>query len=188
MPVNGIVFQHQLVIHGACTLAHMKTGSLFRVYKSQIPNLEECMCYFNDQCSPFGYHICILEENSQSFLVYVYNAHKLSYILSEPSIIKFLSDYGYEVFDIEHALIHLQERLCEPTFPHEIGVFLGYPLQDVKAFITPNKECLLIGYWKVYGNVKNCRKTFHRFDCCKKTMEHKILKGEPLVNILKKVN
>ena len=93
MPDHGELFQKQLIEYGACTSGRMKTGSLFRILRKDIPNSEECMCYFDRQCSPFGYHICVLQENKEGCLVYVYNAHKLEYILSEPSIQIFLSDF-----------------------------------------------------------------------------------------------
>lgn len=189
MPANGPLFQKKLIAYGSCTLAHMKNGSLFRIDKKDIPNIQECMSYFNKLCSPFGYYISILDETDTSLLVYIYNAQKIKYILSEPSIQTFLSDYGYDIFQIDHALNHLRTRLsASDEFPHEIGIFLGYPLQDIKEFIAPQKECLLIGYWKVYGNARKFRKEFHRFDCCRKAFEAKMSKGESLVTILKKLN
>lgn len=189
MPTHGELFQKRLIEYGACTLARMKTGSLFRVFRKDIPNSKECMCYFDNQCSPFGYHICVLQEEENSSLVYVYNAQKLKYILSEPSIQIFLSDFGYHVFDVDQALDFLKQRLLgQSEFPHEIGIFLGYPLQDVQAFITPQKECKLIGYWKVYGNERKFQKVFNRYDCCTKTFVARLNQGESLVHILKKCN
>lgn len=39
------------------------------------------------------------------------------------------------------------------TFPHEIGLFLGYPVEDVKGFIENKGEnCVKCGAWKVYCN------------------------------------
>ena len=61
---------------------------------------------------------------------------------------------------MENCLNLLRMRLeCylqkEQLFPHEIGVFLGYPPEDVKAFIKQNgKGAVLCGYWKVYSNIK----------------------------------
>lgn len=188
MPVNGNLFQEQLIAHGATTLAHMKTGSLFRILKKDIPNCEECVWYFQRLCSPFGYQFTILKETKDDSLIYVYNETKVSHVLSKPSIQSFLEQYGYESTDVDSSILHLKERLQGATFPHEIGIFLGYPLQDVLAFITPQKECLLIGYWRVYGNAKNIQRTFNRYNCLTKTMEQKLAMGEPFVDILRKLN
>lgn len=189
MPKHALIFQKHLVVYGASTLARMKIASLFRIAKKDIPNYLECIHYFNNQCSPYGYKLCILSEDETSLLVYVYNARKLTNLLAEPAIKNFLSDYGYKQCQTSRALQHLQTRIhSNLDFPHEIGIFLGYPLQDVQAFMCPCKKCLYIGHWKVYGNVKKSKKTFERFDCCRKTMETRIAQGETLVQILKKCN
>ena len=185
MPDHGELFQKQLIEYGACTFGRMKTGSLFRILRKDIPNSEECMCYFDRQCSPFGYHICVLQENKEGCLVYVYNAHKLEYILSEPSIQIFLSDFGYDVFDVDTALQRLKQRLHEQSeFPHEIGIFLGFPLQDVQAFITPQKKCKLVGYWKVYGDVDAARITFDRYNQAKEDAIRLISSGMEIHELL----
>ena len=38
----------------------------------------------------------------------------------------------------------------EQGFPHEIGVFLGYPVEDVEGYMqNDGKNFLLVGYWKM---------------------------------------
>ena len=39
-------------------------------------------------------------------------------------------------------------RDCD-SFPHEIGLFLGYPAVDVKGFME-HRECKCTGLWKVF--------------------------------------
>ena len=50
-------------------------------------------------------------------------------------------------------------------FPHEIGVFLGYPLYDVEGFIE-QRECVMMGYWKVYRYPSAARRLFALYDAC----------------------
>lgn len=188
MPVNGNLFQKKLLTHSAPTLANMKTGSLFRILKGEIDNFKECVEYFSELFYEFNLHLYVLFEDEGSALIYLYNRQKLEHILSCPRISQFLSQYGYEEWDIQKSLIHLQARLKKSEFPHEIGVFLGYPLQDVIQFIQPRKQCLCIGYWKVYGNQKKCQRTFYRFDSIKKIMESKMSNGEELKDIVKQLN
>lgn len=190
MPLNAQIFQKQLITHGACTLARMKIGSLFRLFKKDIPNFLECIRYYGRQCSPFGYRICILEENEESLLVYVFHTQKLAALLLDPAIQEFLSAFGYSSEWLPAcALMHLKKRLHESlVFPHEIGVFLGYPLQDIQAFIETDKQCVCMGYWRAYGRAKQTQKKFHRFDCCVKTIETRLQQGESLEKILKKCN
>lgn len=60
------------------------------------------------------------------------------------------------------------ERCCsEMKFPHEIGVFLGYPLQDVKGFIENNgRNSKYTGLWKVYGDKAASMRMFEKYRKC----------------------
>ena len=56
---------------------------------------------------------------------------------------------------------------CEMKFPHEIGVFLGYPLQDVKGFIENNgRNSKYTGLWKVYGDKAASIRMFKKYRKC----------------------
>ena len=58
-------------------------------------------------------------------------------------------------------------HMCE-KFPHEIGLFLDYPLVDVIGFIrNTGKNCKCSGCWKAYGNAKEAEKTFCRYKKCR---------------------
>ena len=53
------------------------------------------------------------------------------------------------------------------AFPHEIGVFLGYPLQDVIGFIeNKGMNSKYTGLWKVYGDRDESMKMFAKFRKC----------------------
>lgn len=47
-------------------------------------------------------------------------------------------------------------------FPHELGLILGYPIEDVKGFVeNGGKNFLYVGYWKVYEDVPAKKEFFH---------------------------
>lgn len=52
-------------------------------------------------------------------------------------------------------------------FPDEIGLFLGYPPEDVRGFIE-NKAagCKCVGCWKVYGDAEAARAVFAKYKKC----------------------
>ena len=52
-------------------------------------------------------------------------------------------------------------------FPHEVGLFLSYPPEDVKGFIenrAANAKCT--GVWKVYGDERQARQAFAKYKKC----------------------
>ena len=67
------------------------------------------------------------------------------------------------------AIERLRERLAlQRGFPHEIGVFLGYPVEDVKGFIKHNgRNSKCVGCWKVYCNQCEAERAFARFNKCR---------------------
>ena len=70
---------------------------------------------------------------------------------------------------LEEALETLKKRLSESgEFPHEIGLFLGYPPEDVEGFIeNRGKNCKCVGCWKVYGDPEQAVRQFARFKKCR---------------------
>lgn len=62
----------------------------------------------------------------------------------------------------------MMRRLDEDMeFPHEIGLFLGYPPEDVCGFIENKAEGYkCIGQWKVYGDEAQAKKNFAMYKKC----------------------
>lgn len=69
-------------------------------------------------------------------------------------------------------LVHLTLRLeSVEEFPHELGILLGYPPEDVEGFRRElGRNCKLNGYWKVYGNEKKAQARFDQFTRCRKAL------------------
>ena len=56
-------------------------------------------------------------------------------------------------------------------FPHEIGLLLGYPIEDVVGFIEQKgKNYLYSGYWKVYGEVEKKKEIFRQYEEAKEEL------------------
>jgi hypothetical protein len=126
-----------------------------------------------------------LKETGKAIVILFYNEKALKSKLLNESTIEFLSNFGYsKCSTLQDNLNVLKERFSNSLFPHELGVFLGFPLLDVKAFIeSPRNEYLTCGYWKVYHNKDSALKTFKGYDEAKyeiasllfKTKDHFIL-------------
>lgn len=69
-------------------------------------------------------------------------------------------------------------------FPHEIGVFLGYPLKDVVGFIqNKGKNCKCCGCWKVYSDECEARKKFARYEKCKTIYMSMFQRGKSVLQL-----
>ena len=70
-------------------------------------------------------------------------------------------------------------------YPHEIGVLLGYPPEDVKGFVVnKGKNCLICGYWKVYGDPEAARMRFEAYDLARERILSRISEGISLRSLI----
>ena len=151
--------------HCSPTLAGMKTGSLFNC---PCPDRQKLLCAvkeLNRKLVPKGVRVIPLRTTKNKMLLYIYRPQKLKDDLSVSGAARLLQKYGYSVECTGKCVVQLGKRLCEQKdFPHEIGLFLGYPLEDVQGFIEHHgRDCLCSGYWKVYENEEKARETFRLY-------------------------
>ncbi len=166
------------------TLAGLKVANLFSCHFDSEEKLHAQIKQYNRLLNKKGLFFQILRLRDGMALIYVYRKNKLQEILNIGDIQAFLSTYGYATMDIETCIEILKSHLLYADFPHEIGVFLGYPLADVKAFIE-NKgrghKCL--GCWKVYTNEKEAKELFCKFEKCTRIYNQKFQQGTELLKL-----
>lgn len=151
----------------APTLAGLKAGSVFSVWGTEA-ELRQAVAQLDRQLAVKGVRARLLRRNVKGFsLVYLYRERRLHEILSDKRTQRFLQKYGYTKFTIESCLALLEQRLVSEEFPHDIGVFLDYPLADVQAFIVnQGRNCPCTGCWKAYTNVPEAQRKFQQFKRC----------------------
>ena len=73
---------------------------------------------------------------------------------------------------------------CEAEFPHEIGVFLGYPLTDVVGFIeNQGRNFTCCGCWKAYGDRDAAERLFAQLNKCTKVYLRLFHSGTPIFRL-----
>ena len=134
--------------------------------------------------------ICtLLYRNGEMEVLFLYRYPQLEQHLRQPVVRRFLRKYGYEDWDVVSVLGRLRRRyrqyaVCGREFPHELGVLLEYPVEDVEGFIRNQGEnCLLSRYWKVYGNRQQAERTFRLYDAAKEQALWEIVNGLPLYKV-----
>ena len=165
-----------IVRHCAPTLAGLKTGNMFRASFADEGELDAELERLNLILTDKGLRITALRIDCQvncgkcgiRALMYIYRPGQLQSDLDEEEAKAILSAFGYEDGDHEICIRRLTDRICEcEEFPHEVGLFLGYPPEDVKGFIElGGRQSKASGYWKVYGDVDRAQKQFERFSKC----------------------
>lgn len=164
----------------APTLASIKTANLFSISNDYQYELNKYSDFFENK----GIKISVLKKDTKT-LVYVYRVKKLENDLFNPTIKQFLKQFGYDYDTTLEAIEHLKQRIkTSSDFPHEIGLFLGYPFEDVKSFIKySGKNYKICGCWKVYSDEKSSLKAFEKFNKCKENYLKQWLKGSDLFRL-----
>ena len=159
-----------VIYHCAPTLAGMKTASLFSCEYKEKESLLADIRRINKILVPKGLCMLPLQFLEKRALLYLYRPSCLLKDLNRQEVLDLLTSFGYSGKSCGQALGTLIRRLKKsPEFPHEIGLFLGYPPEDVRGFIE-NKagKYKLLGYWKVYGDAKKAEKLFKQYKTCTK--------------------
>ena len=99
---------------------------------------------------------------------------------------RLLRQAGYQDLAQHACLRELKRRLqARGTFPHEIGLFLGYPPEDVAGFMThQGKHCKCVGCWKVYGDQAAAEKIFRQYKKCTETYCNRWRRGATLDQLI----
>ena len=133
--------------------------------------------------------LIILCTCKKRHLVMVYRAKELEEHLRSKEVSDYLREFGYRRDDFISNLIRLHQRMNGfynkmKEFPHEVGVFLGYPICDIKGFLENKGERYLhSGYWKIYGNLEETRKKFLSYDEAREIAIDEFLSGRELASI-----
>jgi hypothetical protein len=176
-----------LAFHCAPTLSGLKPANLITheatesFYSSPNANLMVETLKKKDICIE---KICSCSTRE---LTLVYHESRLWAHLQQPQIWGFLVSQGYPMSgDLPSILEALKRRVTESGgFPHEIGVFLGYPLEDVIGFIrNKGQNSKMCGYWKVYGDTHSAIKQFDQFTKCRDLMINKLIQGMSITQLL----
>ncbi|SFG42440.1 DUF3793 family protein [Oribacterium sp. WCC10] len=170
------------------TLAGIKTGSIFNISDMEVSLLESQIKEISEKLNPLGVYIERIKSKKNNSLVYVYRKSQLIQDMKQPGAMDILKSFGYPsgrtVMETlaEECVEFLMKRLSDyECFPHEIGLFLGFPVEDVKEFIKQDgRNCIACGFWKVYCNKAEALKTFKRFRICAKIYEDAAEKKRPV--------
>lgn len=171
-----------LIRHCSPTLAGIKTGSLFSCGCPCKKQLTKDLSGFNRKLAPKGIRVLPLKVSGGRALIYVYRPRSLQSDLADQRARELLLQYGYRPENLNACVMHLIHRLrSEEEFPHEIGLFLSYPPEDVLGFIRNracNHKCL--GCWKVYGNEREAKRLFKKYNRCSKIYVQQWEQGKTL--------
>lgn len=174
--------ERYIIEYCAPTLAAIKTGNLFSI----------TVCSWEEACGEAreinlvlgrrGLRAVPVRRRGNRALIYLYRPAFLKRDLLDPDAAEILRKRGYCPENAKTCLIQLLRHLSrDDEFPHEVGLFLGYPPADVRGFIqSPSQGVQCVGFWKVYENRDRAEETFKRYRRCMECYRHAYEGGKSL--------
>lgn len=127
--------------------------------------------------------------SDRTTMLFIYNKKWIQEIIENPAVVLYLEKKGYSsIQDTNKTIQDLFSRLkSKKDFPHEVGIFLGYPFDDVIKFEEhQGKSCKYCGYWKAYCNPEKAKECCNRFRECSQMCAKWFDEGYSIPQIVKK--
>ncbi len=166
----------QIVFQCAPVIAGLKASNLLIIKNDDV-------CYMKKIIDKTNLSYYMLFTTDKRTTILIYDKSLLKKYLSQERVIRFLKDTGYENCRLKKLLPVYKSRYERyktgvREFPHEIGILLGYPIEDVEGFIkNKGKNSLYTGYWKVYEALPEKIHLFSAFESARETFIQMLIKG-----------
>ncbi|MDY4080699.1 MAG: DUF3793 family protein [Candidatus Metalachnospira sp.] len=174
-----------IIEHCSPTLAGLKPAGLFSCCGLFEEDMLRQVKELNMKLNPKDIVVSVMTRKDGRALIYVYRKSRLKKELQNKETSEFLAKYGYSHLSVEKAVARLKNRLAQSEgFPHEIGVFLGYPLGDVVGFIeNGGRNCKCVGCWKVYCDECEAVRLFEKYRKCTKIYKRLYETGKTVLQL-----
>lgn len=169
------------------TISGYKPASIINI-SNKYKSMYDLWCKYGEEyMSGINLKAFKIFSTDSSLILLFYNEVFLSRVLFCKDNMDFLNKFGYSSdMSLLDSLNLLKERYRSSCCPHEMGIFLGIPLPDVKDFMYGNdKKCVCCGYWKVYNDREQALYTFENYNRSKHNFIKLIRKKMEIVKVVK---
>lgn len=178
-----------LIYNASLVISAVKPSATITIKKGNNGLYDKWIRYGVDFLNSIDLGFINLRESDEALIVLVYNDSELQKYIFNKEVNRFLIKLGYpRKNNVYNYILNLKVRYEKFKCPHELGVFLGFPLNDVKDFMQcTNKKCLGCGYWRVYNDFNRAKEVFLKYDKIKDEAIKNILTDDNTYNIVNNI-
>jgi hypothetical protein len=173
----------QMAMQCAPLITGLKISNLLNIHRDDFESMQQII-----KQSQFSWYL--LFETEEKITVLLFQRERLESYLGKSQVREMLMQAGYANLSLGCILKEFSIRYrgymeTKNDFPHEMGLLLGYPTEDVEGFIThQGEDSLCVGYWKVYANKESKLKIFDRFENAKESLIQLLSYGVSMGDII----
>lgn len=159
----------KVALECAPLIAGLRIANIITIKREGLPTLKHIL-------SGTGIIFYLAASNSEKLSLILYREDLMKNYLNQPKVQLLLRKMGYPKISMYELMYLFSLRYRnfidgKGEFPHEMGIFLGYPVEDVIGYIqNDGKNFLAVGYWKVYQNKREKTSLFEKFEEAKEMM------------------
>ncbi len=175
----------QIAFHCAPLIAGLKLSNLLMLQSEELDRGTSIL-------KRAGISYFVVAVTNGKVAVLLFDRQRLETYLRKEEVWKIFQDMGYQNHAMGKVLYAFRQRyegylLWNQEFPHEMGLLLGYPIEDVKGFILNEGEnCLYTGYWKVYENLPEKMIVFRQFEKARDMLIGLLSNGITIAEVVQK--
>jgi hypothetical protein len=173
----------QLALQCAPLIARLKISNLLNIRNSDFATVKRIIAG-----SDISWYVLLQSEDKLTILLY--HEESLKNYLESQEVKNAFFKFGYRHIQLdcilkEFCVRYERHMLNKGEFPHEMGLLLGYPVEDVIGFVdNKGKDSLYTGYWKVYGNKDKKLRLFDSFESAKERLIKLLSCGVSMIDII----
>lgn len=163
-----------LVNQCAPVMKHLKPAQMLTLSK-------ECVKEMASLCQTWDLCYLNLYQDTRKEVILIYREAEMLRFLGREKVLHLLEEKNYDISSFStmiHSLCEKMESFYKGVgkYPHEVGLFLGYPLEDVLGFMGEKQvKPLYRGYWVVYNDLNHAKNVFKKYDQARRELLLRLL-------------
>ena len=195
-------FVRTLVCQAGLVIAGHKPAAVFgftpRAWKAESDRTHrrkralsaELLSLYAGKTRAYGVRLAGLSRHADGLMLLAWRPSQVEELLADAANREFLVAEGLPTSGAEELMAALIARLRayyagHISFPHELGLVLGYPLEDVRGFMADGgRGAKVVGRWRCYGNVETARRRFDELGRQERECRRLYAQGTPVRELL----
>jgi hypothetical protein len=168
-------FVRTLVAQAGLVIARSKPAAIFgftpRAWKTGDSHLKRLLSarvisLYAKIARPYGVNLSWVAPKGNAAMLLAWRPDMVERLLDNEQNLRLFNECGLPTNNARDLVSALVARLRSSyvggaDFPHEIGLVLGYPVEDVRGFMADGgRGAKVVGCWRCYGDVQKAQARF----------------------------